>query len=69
MCLMSSKYKHAILDNGSTVTSIADPGGSIPDPDFYPFLIPEKNVLSYIFCSHKIENYFIFELILVLKKN
>jgi hypothetical protein len=55
----------------------------IPDPDFYPSRIPDpgsriqkpeqkrgvkKNLLSYLFCSHKfhkIGNYFIFE---VLKK-
>jgi hypothetical protein len=56
----------------------------IPDPEFYPSRIPDpgsrtqkhqekrgvkKNLLSYLFCSHKfhkIENYFIFEM---LKKN
>jgi hypothetical protein len=45
-------------------------GMFIPDPDFYPSRIKTKerggkNLLSYLFCSHKyhkIENYFIFEL-------
>jgi hypothetical protein len=53
----------------------------IPDPDYYPSRIPDlgsriqkqqqkrgvkKNLLSYLFCSHKfhiIEHYFIFELL------
>jgi hypothetical protein len=48
----------------------------IPDPDFYPSRIPdpktatkeggEKNVLSYLFCSHKFhknEYYFIYEML------
>jgi hypothetical protein len=55
------------------LTSVADPG-CIPDPDFYPFRIPdqttapkekgEKFILPYHFCSHKyhkIVNNFIFE--------
>jgi hypothetical protein len=56
--------------------SVADPGclSRIPDPDFYPSLIPDpktaikergekKLVFHTFFCSHKfhkIENYFIF---------
>jgi hypothetical protein len=58
-------------------TRTADPGCLfIPDLDFYPSRIPdpktatkergEKNLLSYLFCSHKfhkIENYFIFEML------
>jgi hypothetical protein len=49
-------------------------GMFIPDPDFYPSRIQkqeqkrgiEKNLVSYLFCSHKfhkIENYFIFEML------
>jgi hypothetical protein len=55
------------------------PGFWIPDPDFYPSQIPDpgsnysnqrrgvkKKLMSYLFCSHKfhkIENYFIFEML------
>ncbi len=61
-----------------TGTSVADPGClfRIPDPDFSPSRIPdpktstkergEKNLLSYLFCSHKfhkIEKYLIFEML------
>ncbi len=60
--------------------SVADPGclSRLPDPDFYPFRIPDPNTatkenvknffLSSFLCSHKfhkIENNFYFE---VLKK-
>ncbi len=62
----------------SPLASVADPGclSRIPDPDFYPSQIPdpktatkergEKNLLSHLSCSHKInivENYFIFEML------
>jgi hypothetical protein len=65
----------------TVVCSVADPGclSRIPNPDFYPSRIldpktatkekSEKNLLSSFFCSHKfhkIEYYFIFEM---LKKN
>jgi hypothetical protein len=48
------------------VLSIPDPGRRIPDPKTTTKERGEKNLLSYLFCSHKFhktENYFIFEML------
>ena len=69
------------MQKGNLFISVADPGclSRIPDPDFYPFRIPDpktdtkergekKFIVKPFFCSHKfhkIVNYFGFE---VMKK-